>query len=240
MAPGCTDAGTICNLEAFMREISKTKKDVQRDANKKIIKTPDGKPIIIQIPEFDKVDWALIGEGADLSVFSAEIDKSGFSGKVDNMKMFKGWDQKDNFESVMTLAEDIGKKAIAKLKANKNANADDRINKTLAALKAHADARRYDVAQKIVEKFETEMKAKGISVVYTDPIERPPVPGYRKIDTDKTISENMDKVGFSKMEKVVRDFVKKYNSAGTSLSHVEAIAQTQGMHDHLAEACKRN
>lgn len=83
------------------------------------------------------------------------------------------------------------------------------------------------------------MVKKGITVAYTDPIERPAVPGYRKIDADQTISNNQDKAGFNdKMEKTVREYVSKYNSAGTSKSHVEAIAKTEQMHKHLAEACK--
>jgi hypothetical protein len=68
---------------------------------------------------------------------------------------------------------------------------------------------------------------------------RPPEPGYRKIDADQTISNSQGKAGFNdNVEKEVREYVSKYNSARQSKSHVEAIAKTQEIHKHLAEACK--
>lgn len=82
------------------------------------------------------------------------------------------------------------------------------------------------------------MRGKGFSVVYTDLIEWPPVPGYRKIDTDKTIGENKNKAGFNKVDQVILDFVKRENSAGTSLSHVDALLKTDDVHAHFAAACK--
>ncbi|KAF5858682.1 hypothetical protein ETB97_003897 [Aspergillus alliaceus] len=239
MAPGCAKAGVVCDMEAFIKEVCKFIIKPERDRDGKIIRDPSGRPNLIKDPDFDKIGWAHIGEGADLNVFSTEFDKSGFKGLMDNAKIFKGWDQKDNFENVMREAQDIGTKAIAKLKADGREPADDRFNKMTAALKTHADARRYDQAQKIIDQFVKEMKIKGFSVAYTDPIERPPVPGYKKIDADQTISDNKAKAGFDKVEQWVRDYVTQFNSAGQSLSHVEAITQTQGMHDHLAEACKK-
>ncbi|GFF29545.1 hypothetical protein IFM61606_10377 [Aspergillus udagawae] len=240
MAPGCAKAGVVCSMEEFMKEVCKTKIEPERDANGNIIKPPKGqKPNLVNVPDLSKVDWARVGEGADLDVFSTEFDKSGFKGDFVNKKIFKDWSQKDTFENVMSEAEDIGTKAIAKLNADGRQPAGDRVNKMTTALKTHADARRYDQAQKITKAFENEMQKKGITVAYTDPIERPPVPGYRKIDADQTISNNQDKAGFNdKMEKTVREYVSKYNSAGTSKSHVEAIAKTEQMHKHFAEACK--
>lgn len=239
MAPGCAQAGVVCDMEAFIREVCRVKKEPERDENGKIIKPPKGqKPKLVDVPDFNKVDWAHIGEGADLKVFSTEFDKSGFKGDFLNDKIFKGWEQPDTFKTVMSEAEDIGTKAIAKLHADSKTPADDRINKMIAALRAHADARRYDQAQKITKAFAEFMEKKGFTVAYTDPIERPPVPGYRKIDADKTISDNQGKQGFDKVEQEVKDYVSKFNTAGQSLSHVEAITKTQGMHDHLAEACK--
>lgn len=82
------------------------------------------------------------------------------------------------------------------------------------------------------------MSGGGFSAAYTDPIERPPVPGYRKIDADQTIRDNTGRMGFDKVEQKVRDYVTNFNSAGQSLIHFEAIVKTQGMHDHLAEACR--
>ncbi|KAE8385655.1 hypothetical protein BDV23DRAFT_190664 [Aspergillus alliaceus] len=239
MAPGCAKAGVVCDMEAFIKEVCKFILKPERDRGGKIIRDSSGKPILFKDPDFDKIGWAHIGEGADLDLFSTEFDKSGFKGLMDNAKIFKGWDQKDNFENVMREAQDIGTKAIAKLKADGREPADDRFNKMTAALKTHADARRYDQAQQIIKKFVKEMDTKGFSVAYTDPIERPPVPGYKKIDADQTISDNKAKAGFDKVEQWVRDYVTQFNSAGQSLSHVEAITQTQGMHDHLAEACKK-
>ncbi|KAF5859902.1 hypothetical protein ETB97_002216 [Aspergillus alliaceus] len=74
------------------------------------------------------IGWVHIGERADLNVFSTEFDNSGS----------KGWDQKNDFENVMSEAQDIGTKAIVKLKANGREPADDRFNKMTAALKTHA------------------------------------------------------------------------------------------------------
>lgn len=55
----------------------------------------------------------------------------------------------------------------------------------------------------------------------------------------KSIRDNTGRVGFDKMEQTVRDYVAKYNSGKLSLSHVEAIVKTQGVHDHHAEACRK-
>ncbi|CAI7608730.1 unnamed protein product [Penicillium discolor] len=49
-----------------------------------------------------------------------------------------------------------------------------RVNRMLATLKTHADARRYDQAEKIATDFK-ELATKGYTAAYTDPIERPPV-----------------------------------------------------------------
>lgn len=37
---------------------------------------------------------------------------------------------------------------------------------------------------------------------------------------------------------MILDFVKRENSAGTSLSHVNALVKTDNVHDHFAAACK--
>ncbi|KAF7585363.1 hypothetical protein BBP40_011115 [Aspergillus hancockii] len=186
MAPGCAKSGVVCDMEAFIKEVCNSTLKPERDRDGEIIREPSGKPNLLKDPDFDKIGWAHIGEGADPNVFSTEFGKSGFKGLMDNAKIFKRWDQKDNFETEP---------------------ADDRFNKITAALKTHTDARRYDQAQKITEKFESEMEKKGFSVTYTDPIERPPVPGYKKIDTDQTISNNKAKAGFDKVEQWVRDYV---------------------------------
>ncbi|GIJ88327.1 hypothetical protein Asppvi_007247 [Aspergillus pseudoviridinutans] len=241
MAPGCAKAGVVCNLEEFMKEVCKIKTELPRDANGKFIKPPKGqKANLVNVPDFSKVNWGHIGEGENLNVFSDEIDSSGFKGDFINKNIFKGWgDKKDTFANVMSEAEDIGVKAIAKLNADGRQPADDRVNKMIAALKTHGDARRYDQALKITKAFEEEMTRKGFTVAYTDPIERPPVPGYRKIDADRTISDNQGNAGFNdKVEKVVKEYVSKYNSAGLSKSHVESITKTEEVHKHLAEACK--
>ncbi|KAF7157660.1 hypothetical protein CNMCM5623_002034 [Aspergillus felis] len=240
MAPGCAKAGVVCNMEEFMKEVCKIKIEPERDANGKIIKPPKGqKPNLVNVPDFSRVGWGRVGEGENLNVFSDEFDRSGFKGDFINKNIFKDWSQDDNFKNVMSEAEDIGVKAIAKLNADGRQPADDRVNKMIAALKTHGDARRYDQAQKIIKAFEEDMKKKGVTVAYTDPIERPPVPGYRKIDADRTISNNQGKAGFNdNVEKEVRGFVSKYNSAGKSESHVDAITKTEEIHKHLAEACK--
>ncbi|KAB8244830.1 hypothetical protein BDV35DRAFT_394518 [Aspergillus flavus] len=130
MAPGCAKAGVVCDMKAFMKEVSIVKKVRALDANGVVIK-----PVkIVDDPDWDKVNWAQIGEGANLETVAIEFDK-------------------DSFETVMSEAEDIATKAIAKLKADGREPADDRFNKMTAALKTHGDARRYDQAQKIAKKI---------------------------------------------------------------------------------------
>lgn len=104
--------------------------------------------------------------GADLGVFATEIDKSGFKGSVRNNKIFKDWNRDNTFANVMDKAQDIGLKAIAKLRADGKEPENDRISKIKSALKAHADARRFNQAGKISEAFENYMRPKG-SVLFT-------------------------------------------------------------------------
>ncbi|KAL7902432.1 hypothetical protein HDV63DRAFT_399508 [Trichoderma sp. SZMC 28014] len=239
IAPGCAKNGVACDMKDFFNHICVIEKRPEKDANGDFIKPKGGgKPVIVNDPDFSKPNWNLIGDGADLGIFSTEIDKSDFRGSVTNNKIFKGWSKVSNFANVMDTAQDIGLKAIAKLRADGKEPGNDRINKITSVLKAHADARRFDQAGHICKAFEEYMKGKGFSVVYTDPIERPPVPGYRKIDTDETIADNQNKAGFDKVEQKVLDFVKRENSAGNSLSHVETILKTDATHDHFAAACK--
>ncbi|EEP79267.1 predicted protein [Uncinocarpus reesii 1704] len=238
MAPGCVKAGGVCDLEAFIKEVCTVKKKPKRDASGNIIRLPNGKPELLMEPDLAKIVWAHVGEGADLDVFSTEFDKSGFSGNFDNTKIFKGWNQKDTFETVMTEAADIGTKAIAKLKAEGREPADDRVNKMIAALKTHGDARRYDQARMITTAFQNEMNKRRFTAALTAPIERPPVPGYRKIDAVQTISDNAGRAGFQKIESDVRDYVTNFNSAGLSKSHVDAIVKTQDVHNHFAQVCQ--
>lgn len=64
------------------------------------------------------------------------------------------------------------------------------------------------------------------------------MPGYRKIDADKTILNNKGTAGFDEgMEKWVRDFVTEYNTAKQSPSHIQAIYKADDVHKHIAEAC---
>ena len=241
MAPGCAKNGVVCDMAAFIKEVCRVDATLVKGPDNKPIKDPNtGKPIRQKVPDFDKTDWVRIGEGADLDIFSTEFDKSGYQGNLYNAKIFKNWKGRDNFDDVMSEAEDIGLKAINKLKADGREPADDRINKMTAALKTHADARRYDQAIKITQDFENEIGKKGFTLVYTDPIERPPVPGYKKIDAEQTIDVNKGKKGFHKVEETVRSFVKEKNSAGFSGRHTELIYKTRDIHKHLAEACRND
>ncbi|EED13985.1 hypothetical protein TSTA_102150 [Talaromyces stipitatus ATCC 10500] len=109
----------------------------------------------------------------------------------------------------------------------------------LAALQTHANARRYDQAQKIKAKFTKFMQDKGFPVALTEPIERPPIPSYQQVEIDQTISDNQGRAGFNtELEQTVRDFVKTENSAGFSKKHVETIEKALNVYNNLAEACK--
>ncbi|KAJ5705768.1 hypothetical protein N7536_001457 [Penicillium majusculum] len=108
----------------------------------------------------------------------------------------------------------------------------------LATLKTHADARRYDQAEKIATDFKKELATKGYTAAYTDPIERPPVPDYRKIDADQTISDNEDAAGFNEgMEQWMRKYVAVSNAARQSPSHIQVIYKADDVHKHIVEAC---
>jgi hypothetical protein len=108
----------------------------------------------------------------------------------------------------------------------------------LAALQTHANARRYDQAQKITTKFTDFMQDRGFSVALTDLIERPPVPTYQQVDIDQTISDNEGRPGFStKLEQTVRDFVTNENTSDKAKGHVNAIKKALNVYNNLAAAC---
>ncbi|KAK2590719.1 hypothetical protein QQS21_011590 [Conoideocrella luteorostrata] len=223
VAPNCAKAGVVCDMEAFMKEICKPVH-------------PKGAPKGVKVPDFSKVNWASIGEGADIDIFSAEFDKTGFKGDVYDDKVFKGWGTGlSSFEKVMNEAENIGIDALNKLKSEGRQPADDRDSKIKAALKVHADARRCDLAKAITDAFKMEFA--GWNIEYTGPIERLPVPGYYKIDTHETINSNQGQVGFSNVEQRVRNYVTKFNSAGQGKRHFEALSKTESVHKNIASAC---
>ncbi|EED16548.1 hypothetical protein TSTA_016270 [Talaromyces stipitatus ATCC 10500] len=65
----------------------------------------NGRPKVVDVHDFNKADCVRIGEGADLDA-------------ILNHKLFKDWNEDNNFTNVMTTeAEDIAAKAIAALKA---------------------------------------------------------------------------------------------------------------------------
>ena len=83
----------------------------------------------------------------------------------------------------MSEAEKITANAISKLEADGREPDKAVTSSMLAALQTHANARRYDQAQKITDKFSKFMQSKGFSVALTT-IARPPVPTYQQVDID--------------------------------------------------------
>lgn len=73
-----------------MKEISVIKKVRERDANGDIIRPYN----IVDDPNWDKVNWAQVGEGANLETVGTEFDKVGFKGRMENARIFKNWSQK--------------------------------------------------------------------------------------------------------------------------------------------------
>ncbi|KAM0485987.1 hypothetical protein ACHAPX_000685 [Trichoderma viride] len=117
-------------MEGFFNQVCKIEREPERDASGRFKELDPGeKPVIVNVPDFSKPDWKLIGDGADLGVFATEIDKSGFKGLVRNNKIFKDWNGVDTFANVMDTAQDIGLKAIAKLRADGKEPGNDRISK---------------------------------------------------------------------------------------------------------------
>lgn len=88
--PGCAKVGVVCDFKAFMKEISVIKKVRERDANGDIIRPYN----IVDDPNWDKVNWAQVGEGANLETVGTEFDKVGFKGRMENARIFKNWSQK--------------------------------------------------------------------------------------------------------------------------------------------------
>lgn len=229
LASLCAKDGTPCNLEQFMRRISKIKPQKPTARGK----TPGS-------PDFSKVNWARIGEGSDLFVLRDEIDKSGFSGAVYNEKLFQNWDAtKDRFDTVMEEARKIATNAIEKFKADGRKLPDNRIDIIERALETHANARCADLANHTVADFEKFANANRISVRYTDYIEREPVEGYRKIDVDRIIEEKKDKPNFDSLKKDVENFVRDNNSKKPGQPHLRCIEKADCVLGHIAEACRK-
>ena len=88
-------------------KFSIVKKVRELDANEKPIQPTK----IVADPDFDKVNLAQIGEGADLEAVGTKFGKIGFKGCMSNARIFKDWKEKDSFETVMN-EEDIALKAI--------------------------------------------------------------------------------------------------------------------------------
>lgn len=235
MAPGCTQKGIVCDLQAFVNEVCAVKREPTRDANGKFIKQ---KPmILISIPDFGTVDWSGIGDGATFNQakFDSEMDKVGFKGTVINSKIYKGWNERDTFATVMDKAQSIALAARDKLQADGKPISNDRFQAVQRALEIHANARRYDQAKKIVELFTKYADGKGITVVMEDvAISRPPVPPYTKIDVERTVTGS-GLTGIAAEN--VKNWVVNENMAGGSKTHVESISKASVIQQNLAAAC---
>jgi hypothetical protein len=162
------------------------------------------------------------------------MDRVGFKGLVINSMVFKGWSKADNFANAMDEAERIVEKVQAQLTSKGQPISNDRYQALQDALKVHANARRYDQATKIVDQFDTWAKGKGYNVKLGDEISRPPVPPYRKIDSEATVQENS--LAGDKADEV-RNWVATQNAAGQSKSHVAAISTASDMAKKFAAAC---
>lgn len=88
-------------------KFSIVKKVRELDANEKPIQPTK----IVDDPDIDKVNWAQIGEGADLEAVGTEFGKIGLKGRMSNARIFKDWKKKDSFETILN-EEDIALRAI--------------------------------------------------------------------------------------------------------------------------------
>lgn len=139
----------------------------------------------------------------------------------------------------MKEARNMAIQAIQKFKADGRGPPVDRIDKIDEAIKTVANARRYDLANHIVKNFEKWAGNRGITVRYTAPIARPPVPGYPKIDIDRIIDENQHKENFEKLKKTLQEFVANKNNAKAGQRHLACIKVAQCVQEHIAEACRK-
>jgi hypothetical protein len=231
----------VCDLQSFVKEVCKVKREPPRDANGKIIPQPKGqKPTILSIPDFSTVDWNGIGDGAtfDQDKFNSEMDKVSFKGDIINSKLYKDWAAKDSYATVMDKAQSIAQAAQKKLQDDGKPISNDRYTALQKALDVHANARRYDQANRLVTSFNEFAKGKGITVVMKDgEISRPPVPSYKQIDADKTVKAN----GLTGTDADnVRDWVANENRAGDSKTHVDAISKASVIQQKLAAACGKS
>lgn len=238
MAPDCRLNNGVCDLETFMRKISLIKPKELYYNGHPVIDLVTNRPVLVGDPDFDQVDWELVGEGDDLGIFTTEMQKSEFRGDIKNDVLFRGWEGPNSFDGVMSKAEEITTNAISKYKVDGRVPAQDIINRIFAAIQIHATARESDLAQSITAKFVKFLEGKGFTAVLTDPIEKPPLPTYQEWDIDRTISENQGKDGFNaEFEQEVRDFVQVTTSTGRPNTHFRAVIKALNVYKNLAMAC---
>ncbi|KAL5331342.1 hypothetical protein ACEPPN_000872 [Leptodophora sp. 'Broadleaf-Isolate-01'] len=237
MAIGCSDPPAVCNLKDFIKYTTTRTRTlpVKDPTTKKPLKDSAGKPLTYISNNWAVVDWDAIGDGDtfDEDKFSSEMDKANFKGGMENAKIFKTEPQK-SFSGVMGEAEKIFVAAAAKLTANGLPKSNSFSAEVISALDIHADARRADQAILIVENFKNWAKDNGVKEVLGEEIERTGVPTYQLLDAQKTIDQN--KLTGDRAALVI-NFVKKFNAAGQSPSHVTAISTASTLKTKIAKAC---
>ncbi|KAH7310190.1 hypothetical protein BKA65DRAFT_559208 [Rhexocercosporidium sp. MPI-PUGE-AT-0058] len=181
--------GNPCDLKSFVKKVCQIDTKVP-------IRGPDGKviqPVQFSIsPDFDSVDWNGIGDGKDFNQdkFAKEMDRVSFHGLMLNSVLFKGWSGGVSFNSAMGEAERIALKAQAQLTKNGQPVSNDRYLALQKALQIHGNARRLDGAIRLLNNFDKWNKQRNYEIHLGDEISRPPVPPYRKLDSEAMITAN--------------------------------------------------
>ncbi|KND86425.1 hypothetical protein TOPH_08951 [Tolypocladium ophioglossoides CBS 100239] len=218
IAPGCKSP---CDMEAFLNEVS----NVNTCDGKKPATGPDGKRILINDPDFKKIDFSKLTDDylKDLNAAGKELDKSGFKGLLLNGKLFNGW---SGGNSLPASAIDDTRDALHCQGKDPSGGHFDEIKDSLQAA---ADARRINYADYLTEAFKKELLRlnKDFEVVLTDAISHPPV------DIEETIKKNAGEKGMAKNEEKIRQFVNNYNNSKKGLNHLAAIQEMQGLRNKL-------
>ncbi|EEA27405.1 hypothetical protein TMatcc_004307 [Talaromyces marneffei ATCC 18224] len=239
MAPSCRLNNDVCDLETFMRKVSLVKPKPLFFNGEPVIDPATNRQFDFNDPDFDQVNWDLVGEGDDLGIFTTEMQKSDFKGDIKNDVLFKDWGGQNSFDGVMSKAEEITKNAISKLNVDGREPAQGVINRMLAAIQTHATARQIDLMKSLTSELTLFLQLNGFSAVLTDPIEKPPIATYQELDIDGTIRENQGKTGFNtEFELTLRTFIiNKVKATGRPKTHLNTVLKALSVYKNLAEVC---
>lgn len=240
IAPNCPSP---CDLKAFMIAVTDVKK-VNQFIGGHMVRDASGRPITKDVPDYNAGDFSKLTDNyldnteKDYNLIlreaGEEIDKLGFKGLLLNQRLFRGWvsGPEDNFAKVMTAVQSAIDDTRQKRKSDGNdPDGGRRFDNLKKSVEAMTNARRMNNAGAVITAFNEVMGDLGVGFkVFNDVMERVPVPAYRLIDIEGTISQNGVTEEWKKRD--LRKFVNTYN-AGKGRSHITAIEEGRKLSAHL-------